>query len=77
MDNKLKKHQFLHVTSVEEDENDDNKCFDEIGENDSSDAVPLGLSGKAVCIQVCSIIYHIPYKSKPLPSSPHQRGFER
>lgn len=55
MDEKLKRHQFVHVTSVEEEEEiDDIKCLNENCENDgASDSVPLGLSGKAVCIQVC------------------------
>lgn len=52
MDDKLKKHQFVHVTSVEEEETDDIKCLNENCEHDGSDSVPLGLSGKAVCIQV-------------------------
>lgn len=56
MDEKLKRHQFVHVTSVEEEEEeiDDNKFLNGNCENDnaSDSAVPLGLSGKAVCIQV-------------------------
>lgn len=53
MVDKLKKHQFVHVTSVEEEETDDNKCLDELCQNNATDPLPLGLSGKAVCIQVC------------------------
>lgn len=61
MDEKLKKHQFVHVSSVEEEEEtDDNKCLSENCENDGSDSVPLGLSGRAVCIQVCySTIWNV------------------
>lgn len=50
MDEKQKKHQFIHVPPVEEAE--DNKCLNETSENDGDDAVPLGLTGKAVCMQV-------------------------
>lgn len=50
MDEKQKKHQFIHVPSVEEAE--ENKCLNETSENDGDDAVPLGLTGKAVCMQV-------------------------
>lgn len=59
MDEKLKRHQFVHVTSVEEEEEEiDDKTFingncEIDNDNDNaSDSVPLGLSGKAVCIQV-------------------------
>lgn len=51
MDDKPKKHQFLHVTPVD-DETEENKCFNENSENDGDDSVPLGLTGKAVCMQV-------------------------
>lgn len=50
MDEKPKKHQFVHVTPEEDIE--DNKCFNEGSENDGDDTVPLGLTGKAVCMQV-------------------------
>lgn len=55
MDEKPKKHQFVHVSPVEEPEDtEENKCFNEGSENDGDDTVPLGLTGKAVCMQVCS-----------------------
>lgn len=50
MDEKQKKHQFIHVPPAEETE--ENKCLNETSENDGDDAVPLGLTGKAVCMQV-------------------------
>lgn len=64
MDEKLKRHQFVHVTSVEEEEEEiDDKTFingDCANDNDnSSDSVPLGLSGKAVCIQVCIPLFSV------------------
>lgn len=54
MDEKPKKHQFVHVPPMEEPEDiEENKCFNEGSENDGDDTVPLGLTGKAVCMQVC------------------------
>lgn len=53
MDDKQKKHQFIHVPSTEETE--ENKCLNENSENDGDDSVPLGLTGKAVCMQVCAM----------------------
>lgn len=51
MDGKLKTHQFVHIPPVEE-ETEDNKCFNESSENDADDSVPLGLTSRAVCMQV-------------------------
>lgn len=53
MDEKPKKPHFVHVLAVQEpDDTEDNKCFNEGSENDGDDTVPLGLTGKAVCMQV-------------------------
>lgn len=51
MDGKLKTPQFVHIPPVEE-ETEDGKCFNEGSENDADDSVPLGLTSKAVCMQV-------------------------
>lgn len=54
MDGKLKAHQFVHVKPMVEDEEvEDDKCLNENNsENDGDETVPLGLTGKAVCVQV-------------------------
>lgn len=58
MDGKLKTHQFVHVPPVQEA--DDNKCLNESSENDGEEStVPLGLTGKAVCMQVCAMFSSI------------------
>lgn len=55
MDEKPTKHQFVHIPPVEYvDITNDNNRFNENGsENDGDENVPLGLTGKAVCMQVC------------------------
>lgn len=42
----LKKHQIVHVPAE-----DEQKCL-ESSENDADTSIPLGLRGKAVCMQV-------------------------
>lgn len=44
-----KKPKIVHVPA--EDDEDEQKCL-ETSENDTDGAVPLGLTGKAVCMQV-------------------------
>lgn len=64
MDGKLKTHQFVHVPT--EQQTNDNKCLNENSENDGDEStVPLGLTGKAVCMQVRLIffVYKCCYKS--------------
>lgn len=57
MDEKPKKHQFVHVPPVETEDTKENECFHEGSENDVDDTVPLGLTGKAVCMQVRHISF--------------------
>lgn len=51
MEDKPKKPQFLHVPAVVVVE-EDNKCFNESSETDGDESVPLGLTSRAVCMQV-------------------------
>lgn len=62
MDGKLKTHQFVRVQSVQEVE--DNKCSNESSENDGDDSVPLGLTGKAVCMQVGFICVRLTHQNR-------------
>lgn len=45
----LKKHQIVHVPAIADD---DEKKYLETSENDTDGSLPLGLTGKAVCMQV-------------------------
>lgn len=52
MDGKPRQNHFVHVTAVEEmEEAEDGKCSND-GSEIGDDTVPLGLTGKAVCMQV-------------------------
>lgn len=58
MDEKPKKPQFIHAPPVEETDDMEENKFNEGSENDGDDTVPLGLTCKAVCMQVIlSIIF--------------------
>lgn len=50
MNGKPNKHSFVYVSSVVQTE--ENKCLNENSYNDGDETVPLGLTGKAVCMQV-------------------------
>lgn len=45
----FKKHQIVHIPAIADD---DEKKYLETSENDMDGSLPLGLTGKAVCMQV-------------------------